>query len=511
MVDVAVGRGVGLAPKDPYWAAIKPYAPAIRRVLIGLFLIAAFTLTSAVLLFVITAEQLQGFVNAPQFASLKVSAGWIRQDVATVQHYWTLMNGITRMEDQTQDALYRVSLRNQTSRSAMTRAAEETRNFINTRDTAYILPPLKLKSFTTNLTSAEDTAPAPDAPQPIDSRPNLAPPEAASPEATASGSPRGSLSTAAETKASSFDLALAQPVSLRFGDDVDAYFDNYYSQLGTGDEAARKSLTDFKAETFKHLEGYFAARAQYQSDASAIRALKGEIDTLEHRADRLNKEVQAPGTPLADGAYWSLTEDFLSFKTLFGDWAYNIVGLPRMMLVLALSIFMGILGSLIYISQDFLRNPDSRGFWDILFRIGLGAGVAFALFFFAAAGMLAMAQDGGGKTDMSPYLISFLGITGGYLSDRVTQWMREVGESAFRVKTDGPPARWAVGLADMLKNAGLDAAALAAAANVLTEDAEAWVSLAKSVPGDKQGLVAAFVREHPSKVFTDIQPAPNAP
>ena len=273
----------------------------------------------------------------------------------------------------------------------------------------------------------------------------------------------------------------------------------------------RSCLTDAaETETFKHLEGYFAARAQYQSDASAMRALKGEIDALEHRADRLNKEVQAPGTPLADGAYWSLTEDFLSFKTLFGDWAYNIVGLPRMMLVLALSIFMGILGSLIYISQDFLRNPDSRGFWDILFRIGLGAGVAFALFFFAAAGMLAMAQDGGGKTDMSPYLISFLGITGGYLSDRVTQWMREVGESAFRVKTDGPPARWAIGLGNMLKNAELDAAALAAAANVLVEDAEAWVSLAKPVPGDKQGLVAAFLREHPSRVFTDIQPAPSA-
>src|SRR5262249_34788597 len=113
MVDVAVGRGAGLVPKEPYWAAIKPYAPAIRRVLIGLFLIAAFPLTSAVLLFVITAEQLQSFVNAPQYASLKVSAGWIRQDVATLQHYWAVMNGITRKEDETQDALYRVSLRNQ--------------------------------------------------------------------------------------------------------------------------------------------------------------------------------------------------------------------------------------------------------------------------------------------------------------------------------------------------------------------------------------------------------------
>ena len=40
-------------------------------------------------------------------------------------------------------------------------------------------------------------------------------------------------------------------------------------------------------------------------------------------------------------------------------------------------------------SQDFLKNPDGRGFWDILFRIGLGAGVAFALFFFAVVALIA--------------------------------------------------------------------------------------------------------------------------
>ncbi len=30
--------------------------------------------------------------------------------------------------------------------------------------------------------------------------------------------------------------------------------------------------------------------------------------------------------------------------------------------------------------------------------------------------------------------------------------------------------------------------------------------MTKPVPGDKQSLVAAFLREHPSKVFTDIAP-----
>ncbi len=178
-----------------------------------------------------------------------------------------------------------------------------------------------------------------------------------------------------------------------------------------------------------------------------------------------------------------------------------------MMLVLLISIFMGVLGSLIYITMDFRKNPDERSFWNIAFRIGLGAGVAFALFFFAAAGMLALAQTkSGAQSDMSPYLIAFLGITGGYLSDRVTQWMREVGENAFKIKTDGPPDRWAIDLDSKLSAASLDNAALASATGVIVSDAEAWVAQTQPVPGDKQGLVAAFLRVHPSRVFTDIPP-----
>jgi hypothetical protein len=171
---------------------------------------------------------------------------------------------------------------------------------------------------------------------------------------------------------------------------------------------------------------------------------------------------------------------------------------------------MGILGSLIYISKDFLTKPNANTFWEIVFRIGLGAGVAFALFFFAAAGMLALSQSGGTgqpQANMSPYLISFLGITGGYLSDHVTDWMRQVGMNAFKVEKDGQPPRWAMGLDAALKAAGIDSAGLAAACGVSVSDADDWVSLAKPVPGGKQALVAAFLRVHPSRIFTDIAPA----
>ncbi|HEY0107065.1 MAG TPA: hypothetical protein VGB91_13355, partial [Rhizomicrobium sp.] len=298
---------------------------------------------------------------------------------------------------------------------------------------------------------------------------------------------------------------------LDFGSDVTGYFAQYYSDLASaaGDTtAARAALDSFRDKVNAELRDYTAAHTDYDTGISIVQSYRGQLAALAAQKKQLDDSVAPKGSALDNDEYWNLCEDFYSFKTLVGENAYSIVLLPKMMLVLTLSIFMGILGSLIYISQDFLKNPDGRSFWDILFRIGLGAGVAFALFFFAAAGMLAMTQSANGSTqaDMSPYLISFLGITGGYLSDRVTQWMREVGENTFKVNPGGPPPRWAIGLGAALKSTGLTGAALASATGVTSEDADAWASLTRPVPGDRQPLVSAFLRLHPSAIFTDIQP-----
>ena len=84
--------------------------------------------------------------------------------------------------------------------------------------------------------------------------------------------------------------------------------------------------------------------------------------------------------------------------------------------------------------------------------------------------------------------------------------MREVGENTFKVDPGGPPPRWAVGLDAALKAAGLTTAALASASSSTQADVEGWDTLQKPVPGDKQALVAAFLRIHPSHLFTDIAP-----
>jgi hypothetical protein len=475
------------------------YWPHLRRILIGLFLVAAFTATAAILLLVVVAEQLQNAVTSPEFATLKISTGWVRQDVAYLERFWAQKADIARRETAANNDLFQISARNTKTRATMSGAADEARNFIDMNDTIYILAPLKLHTF------IGDASTPPATPAPADqSQPPAAPQSTGTdqPPTPPPGIP-------GKASGPGFALSTTLPVAWGFGQLVDQYFDGYYAELDPlpNAEKARQSLNTFKVEAYRRMSNFFAAKAQYDSDASTRRALEAQINALQQQEKKLDTDAEAPDTPLGNGSYWSLAEDFLAFKTLVGDFAYNIVALPRMMLVLMISIFMGILGSLIYITMDFYKNPDERGFWDIMFRIGLGAGVAFALFFFAAAGMLALAQTkSGAQSDMSPYLIAFLGITGGYLSDRVTQWMREVGENTFKIKSDGPPNRWAIDLGSKLAQTGLDHAALASAIGVTVSDSEAWTAQTKPVPGDKQHLVAAFLREHPGRLFTDIPP-----
>jgi hypothetical protein len=493
---------------------LKAQWPQARRFAIGVFLIAAFTATATMLLLIVTEIHFQSSIEAPEFNTLKVSTGWIRRDVTYLEQYWTERDAITKKEQAAEDEKFGIGQRGARIRADMSHSAEQTRNFLDLYDTNYILPPLKLRGFPTPAappTSLPGEAHGDEAPQHSANAGQSAPtaaqdtPGAAPPQNTEASRPSGPPASTVVK----YQVEIPTPVAYGFGNEVDDYFDAYYAELegAANTDAARKSLNTFKVETYKRMEPYFAARAQFDSDSSQIRGLNVELTALEAQARQLDDNSQQEGTPLANGAYWSLTENLLIFKSLVGDAGYNLIALPRMMLVLLLSIFMGVLGSLIYITKDFYQDPDRRGFWSIAFRIGLGAGVAFALFFFAAAGMLAMAQaQSGAQSDMSPYLIAFLGITGGYLSDRVTQWMREMGENAFKVKGDGPPDRWAVGLAEGLKAAGLDSNALASSVGATASDTDSWIALTKPVPGDKQGLVAAFLREHPSRVFTDIAP-----
>src|ERR1700679_1259422 len=112
-------------------SSFRIHCPPIRRIVIGLLLMAAFTATGAVLLLIVTAIQFQNAIEAPEFDSLKISTGWIRQDVTFLEHYWAEIGAIDKKEHAAEEEKFNVGQRGAKIRADMSHAADETRNFID--------------------------------------------------------------------------------------------------------------------------------------------------------------------------------------------------------------------------------------------------------------------------------------------------------------------------------------------------------------------------------------------
>lgn len=259
-------------------------------------------------------------------------------------------------------------------------------------------------------------------------------------------------------------------------------------------------LHKIAAATAMPLKQYGEAWAVYEE-------VKGRDDLVSERIKELEKGLTPLSGALADDSYRNVVEDFRAYEHIFGNSVYQIVLIPKSMLVLLLAISMGMLGSLIYVARSVVLEDAVVGGHEIFFRIGLGAAVALALFFFSSAGVLAMSQDASDKSqiDMSPYLISFLGIMGGYLSDHVTTWMQEVGKKAFKLESSEPD-RWAIRLDDRIREQGLTSEDIAEIIDGDASEIEAWAHGDRPVPPLSQKALALCLRLNVSQLFTDLAP-----
>jgi hypothetical protein len=254
---------------------------------------------------------------------------------------------------------------------------------------------------------------------------------------------------------------------------------------------------------------------------------RADLDKLQDAVDKLNvawevnaEDVQTVDTRRKEIAAWQVREkvpdnleqpvdDLARYKGILWGWPFAFVALPGIVLTLLLTVLMGVLGALIALTRELVFEEKDHPAGQYLFRIGLGASVALAVFFFAGAGVLTLAQtnaSGTGKVELSPYLVSFFGIVSGYLSRRVTQWMRETGARIFLVKEDAD--RWAVDLDHWLKDKSSDAATLAKAINVDPQKMGLWIARSEAVPYMAQLQIAAFLQMPAFRLFSDIPPPP---
>ena len=121
---------------------------------------------------------------------------------------------------------------------------------------------------------------------------------------------------------------------------------------------------------------------------------------------------------------------FKIFSTVFkldSFWA-----LPKQILTLILILSMGVLGSLIFVTIEFLKDPECHSNMRCsmyIFRPFLGMIVALAMFVMVKSG-----QSTFGDTSsemLSPFMISFLGIISGMLAEQAYQRLVITGTSVI--------------------------------------------------------------------------------
>jgi uncharacterized protein YoxC len=270
-----------------------------------------------------------------------------------------------------------------------------------------------------------------------------------------------------------------------------------------------KTLDETVAQFNRASSEFYGTLDQNTNEMNKINQLKTQLDETRAKFGKLDKVYLNAGTHLDSEGFRNICEELIAYKRLLGAVSYTVIFAPRSSLVLFLAVVMGILGSIIFLARALVIEKQELSYSEILFRASLGGAVALAIYVFAAAGMVALGQTPGAtnaNSDLSPYLISFIGITAGYLSEHMTRWMGELGRKTFKIDDAKVAQRWAVRLRSEMTKQNIGEAELAGLLQVDAAIVRDWCSVANPIPGEYQQTVAAYLRVHPSYLYTDIQP-----
>jgi hypothetical protein len=217
---------------------------------------------------------------------------------------------------------------------------------------------------------------------------------------------------------------------------------------------------------------------------------------------------------------------------------YDIAAMPGDYLTLILTLAMGALGSLLYITKRFVEevlgryklNADTRLepiSW-FLFRPILGMITALVMFIFVKAGQLSIANpgaSGSGQAELNPYLVSFVAIASGYLCWQAIERIQKAGERFFQGSIENP--RWAYGLQQAIEAHGRSLTkkhgeaeaktdtenalargitSVAQQVKVSEEQLKRWGNQKDQVPQNMQSQLTQLLSINPPLLFTDIPP-----
>lgn len=220
-----------------------------------------------------------------------------------------------------------------------------------------------------------------------------------------------------------------------------------------------------------------------------------DFTELYANAEKTVAELRA-AEPLA--RYFDIYE-FFNFMPLYSEFLKE----PPQILVLQLTIVMGMLGSVITMTWSFINKDSGFTFRRFLILPFVGAMSAFIIFVFVKAGQLTLTA-GGASEPLNPFVLSFVGIISGLLSERAYARMSEVGSNFFRVAEDEP--RYGIDLRTALEQGGVGETELAGYLKLTDEEATRLLDGKSPATSLQQQLVAACLRRAVRELFTDLPP-----
>lgn len=196
------------------------------------------------------------------------------------------------------------------------------------------------------------------------------------------------------------------------------------------------------------------------------------------------------GAPLVDGS----------------DISYVFVTLPNEVLILNVVIAMGIMGSMISITQLFFAGED-RPVTFYLFRPLLGAVVAIGIYVITKAGVVVASNtpiQGQEAGKLSPFFVAFVSLIAGLMSESAINSIRSAGTAFLRGDPVTETARYAKGVAEAMKADNKKNEDLYSFFDRPPDVIDKWVAEEEPVPGDAQRIIAAWLEQPVRDLFSDL-------
>ena len=187
-----------------------------------------------------------------------------------------------------------------------------------------------------------------------------------------------------------------------------------------------------------------------------------------------------------------------------------LLNLPHQILVLLLTIIMGMLGSVITMTWSFIKRDGNFTLRRFIILPFVGGMSAFIIFVFIKAGQLTL-TGGSGTEPLNPFVLSFVGIISGLLSELAYARMSQVGSNFFRTGEESP--RYGIRMREALDAAGVSEQELATYLQLSDEDTAKIIDGKTAAGAAQQQLIAACLRRDIRELFTDLplKPAVVAP